>query len=52
MGAVYLLTLRQLSGRWRLLIMTVLAAMPVIIAVLMLRSAQRAVGARVRDVRS
>jgi len=38
MRSVYLLTLRQLSGRWRLLIMTVLAAMPVIIAVLMLRS--------------
>jgi ABC-2 type transport system permease protein len=38
MGAVYRLTLRQLSGRWRILIMTVLAAMPVIIAVLMLTS--------------
>jgi len=38
MGSVYLLTLRQLSGRWRLLTMTVLAAMPVMIAVLMLRS--------------
>ena len=38
MGSVYQLTLRQLSGRWRLLIMTVLASMPVIIAVLMLRS--------------
>ena len=38
MGSVYRLTLRQLSGRWRLLIMTVLASMPVIIAVLMLRS--------------
>lgn len=38
MGAVYLLTLRQLSGRWRILIMTVLAAMPVLIALLMLRS--------------
>ena len=37
MGSVYRLTLRQLSGRWRLSIMTVLAAMPVIIAVLMLR---------------
>jgi ABC-2 type transport system permease protein len=36
MGSVYRLTLRQLSGRWRLLIMTVLAAMPVVIAVLML----------------
>lgn len=39
MLAVYQLTLRQLSGRWRLLIMTVLAAMPVVIATLMLRSA-------------
>lgn len=36
MGAVYLLTLRQLSGRWRLLIMTVLAAMPVLIAMLLM----------------
>lgn len=39
MGAVYQLTLRQLSGRWRLLIMTVLASLPVVIALLMLRSA-------------
>ena len=38
MGAVYQLTLRQLSGRWRLLIMAVLAMLPVIIATLMLRS--------------
>ena len=38
MGPVYRLTLRQLSGRWRLAIMTVLSSMPVIIAVLMLRS--------------
>ena len=38
MGTIYRLTLRQLSGRWRLVIMTVLAAMPVIIAALMLRS--------------
>lgn len=38
MGAVYSLALRQLAGRWRVLIMTVLAAMPVIIAVMMLRS--------------
>src|SRR3954462_9248936 len=35
MGSVYSLTLRQLSGRWRLSIMTVLAALPVIIAALM-----------------
>jgi ABC-2 type transport system permease protein len=38
MGSVYMLCLQQLSGRWRLSIMTVLAAMPVIIAVVMLRS--------------
>ncbi|HEX6133831.1 MAG TPA: hypothetical protein VFZ24_07705 [Longimicrobiales bacterium] len=38
MESVYVLTLRQLSGRWRLLIMTVLAAMPMLIAVLMLQS--------------
>jgi ABC-2 type transport system permease protein len=38
MSAVYSLTLRQLSGKWRLLIMTVLAALPVLIATLMLRS--------------
>jgi ABC-2 type transport system permease protein len=37
MGSVYRLTLRQLSGKWRLLIMAVLAAMPVIIAAVMLR---------------
>ena len=36
MGSVYRLTLRQLSGRWRLAIMTVLAAMPVVIAIVML----------------
>ena len=40
MLAVYQLTLRQLSGRWRLALMTVLAAMPVTIAVVMLRSRQ------------
>ena len=38
MSAVYFLTLRQLSGRWRLTIMTVLAVMPVLIAILMVRS--------------
>ena len=38
MNAVYMLTLRQLAGRWRILIMTVLACMPVLIATLMLRS--------------
>ncbi len=40
MNAVYLLTLRQLSGRWRLLIMSVLASMPVVMAVLLVRSSQ------------
>jgi len=38
MGAVYQLTLRQLTGRWRLLVMTVLASLPVVIALLMVRS--------------
>ena len=38
MGTVYRLTLRQLSGKWRLIVMTVLATLPVIIAVLTLRS--------------
>lgn len=36
MGSVYLLTLRQLSGRWRLSIMTALAALPVIMTVVTL----------------
>jgi len=40
MGAVYQLTLRQLSGRWRLLIMTVLASLPVVIALLMMHSSE------------
>ena len=31
MSSVYLLTLRQLSGRWRLMIMAVLAAMPIVL---------------------
>ena len=38
MGAVYLLTLRQLSGRWRVAIITLLASLPVIIAIMALRS--------------
>jgi ABC-2 type transport system permease protein len=38
MGAVYALTLRQLTGPWRLLIMTVLATLPILIAALMLSS--------------
>jgi ABC-2 type transport system permease protein len=36
MGAVYRLTLRQLSGKWRLAIMAVLSTLPVIIAFVML----------------
>jgi ABC-type transport system involved in multi-copper enzyme maturation permease subunit len=38
MGAIYRLTLHQMSGRWRLLIMTVLASLPVITSILTLRS--------------
>ncbi len=38
MNAVYTLTLRQLSGRWRLVIMSVLAALPVLMAVILVRS--------------
>jgi ABC-2 type transport system permease protein len=37
MHAVYILALRQLSGRWRLALMAVLAALPVIIAAVMVR---------------
>jgi|SRR5687768_4094112 ABC-2 type transport system permease protein len=37
MASVYLLTLRQLSGRWRLLIMTALATLPVLMAIITLR---------------
>ena len=36
MGAVYRLTLRQLSGKWRLVIMGVLSMLPVIITFVML----------------
>jgi len=36
--AIYVLTLRQFSSRWRLLIMTVLASLPVVVAALTLRS--------------
>ena len=36
MNAIYRLTIRQLSGRWRLVVLSVLAAMPVVIAALML----------------
>jgi ABC-2 type transport system permease protein len=38
MGPVYLLTLRQLSGKARLSVMLVLAAMPVFITMMMVRS--------------
>jgi ABC-2 type transport system permease protein len=38
MSSVYLLTLRQLFSKWRLLIMTILAAMPVIVTALVLHS--------------
>lgn len=38
MLAVYVITLRQLTGGWRLLIMAALAAMPVAITTMMLRS--------------
>lgn len=38
MGAIYLLTLHQLTGRWRLTVLTVLAALPVIVTLLILRS--------------
>lgn len=34
MGAVFSLTVRQLSGRWRLIILTVLAALPVLFTAL------------------
>jgi ABC-2 type transport system permease protein len=37
MGAVYLLTLRQLTGRSRLAVLTVLAALPTLVALLLLR---------------
>ncbi len=37
MNSVYTLTLRQLSGRWRLVIMSVLAALPVLMAAILVR---------------
>ncbi len=40
MQPVFMLTLRQLSGKWRLAIMTVLAAMPVLFTALVVRSSQ------------
>ncbi len=44
MATVYWLTLRQMSGRWRLLIMTLLAAMPVFITLIVLRGDAPSVG--------
>lgn len=38
MGSIYFLTLRQLSGKWRLAVMLVLSAMPVFITAMMVRS--------------
>ncbi len=38
MGPVFTLTFRQISSRWRLVIMTVLAAMPVLFTALVVRS--------------
>ena len=38
MHAIYFLTLRQLSGRWRLAIIAVVAALPPLVAVMMLQS--------------
>src|SRR5690606_8273736 len=37
MREVYLLTLRQLAGRWRLAVMAVLAALPVLVTTLVLQ---------------
>lgn len=36
MSTVYLLTLRQVSGRWRLIVMTILAALPALLTLVML----------------
>ncbi len=38
MGSVYVLTLRQLTGRWRMIVLTILAALPVLVTLLVLRS--------------
>ncbi len=38
MGSVFSLTVRQLSGRWRLIVLTVLAALPVFFTAVVLRS--------------
>jgi hypothetical protein len=39
MGSVYVLTIRQLTGRWRLIIMATLATLPVIMSIFALRQA-------------
>ena len=44
MRAVYLLTLRQMSGRWRLLIMAVLALLPVLVTLMVLQDDAPGVG--------
>ena len=49
MRTVYALTLRQLSGRWRLAIMTALAAMPVTLAAIMLSRSKAATVAAFED---
>src|SRR3954467_6154076 len=40
MGTVYRLSLPQVTGKWRLAIMTVLAAMPIVIAAIMVAAKQ------------
>lgn len=40
MAEIFLLTLRQLTGKWRLIIMTVLAALPVIITVIVMNDSE------------
>jgi ABC-2 type transport system permease protein len=44
MRAVYLLTLRQMSGRWRLAIMTLLALLPVLVTLMVLQGDAPSVG--------
>jgi ABC-2 type transport system permease protein len=39
MGAIFSMSLRQFSGRWRLTLMSVLAALPVFVAIVSVRSA-------------
>ena len=42
MTSIYLLTLRQLSGRWRLLIIALVSALPPLVAVMVLQSTSAA----------